>query len=561
MGIDPRIILGISQPNIQQRDPLDEVSKVLTLKHLMQQGELGGLQQTQLGQKISLEKMQLDQLRETQPLTLEGLRIENARKKRLSALIGAELGDTAEGAPMGAGGGVSATGGTQGMPPLPANVPTEMQGFAHDLRIAKAISLDDPAKGRALMEAVKLKYPEIKWEGGIPLHPRTGQRMASAPIIPHVNQQGFATTANLDPATNQVSIGVTPGAADAYSQQQRIGEKAKADFDLITRPSTSPGAPPTYISRSDALGGGPASTQPAAPVAVPSAFQPPATRPLVSDPLINGKPLSSYPPAEQAGLRQALAQQASGQPVNVAVPADASRPALNNPLVPGIGQPANAAGLSPNQGALVKASETAMKEFIDEQRKNYAMLRDVPAALENIERTKALVPSAKGFMGPGGETLLTAASFLNNRLGTNINIQGTKDANEVRTRIFTQIMDNLKKLDAQPSQQQQQVMQDALGKLGTDPNALPQMLDAYASVLKSRVAIHNSTVNEAEKRGVMFPHDARVNIGEIPTPPPPSRSESSAMEEEVQARRAIAKGANRSDVAARYKQRTGRDLP
>lgn len=44
MGIDPNIILGIKQPQFQQRDPLDEVSKVLTLKHLLQQGELGGVQ-------------------------------------------------------------------------------------------------------------------------------------------------------------------------------------------------------------------------------------------------------------------------------------------------------------------------------------------------------------------------------------------------------------------------------------------------------------------------------------------------------------------------------------
>lgn len=158
------------------------------------------------------------------------------------------------------------------------------------------------------------------------------------------------------------------------------------------------------------------------------------------------------------------------------------------------------------------ASEEAQRDFMKSTRATYDQLKQAPVLLESLEKAKQLIPSAKGFMGPGGEGLLTAAKFLNNRLGTSIDTEGVKSAEELRTRIFFNIMDNLKKMDAQPSQQQQQIMQEALGRLGTDPNAMPAVLNAFGDVIKGKVDLHNKEVAGAAAKGVKFPYDPTIKL-------------------------------------------------
>lgn len=158
------------------------------------------------------------------------------------------------------------------------------------------------------------------------------------------------------------------------------------------------------------------------------------------------------------------------------------------------------------------ASEEAQKEFMKEMRQTYSSLKQAPTVLDNIEKAKALVPQAKGFMGAGGESVLQAASFLNNRLGTNINTQGVKSAEELRSRLFLGIMDNLKKLDSQPSQQQQAALQQALGSIGTDPTALPRVLDVFGETIRQKVDLYNEEAASAESRGVKFPYKPTITL-------------------------------------------------
>jgi len=167
-----------------------------------------------------------------------------------------------------------------------------------------------------------------------------------------------------------------------------------------------------------------------------------------------------------------------------------------------------------------KASVVAAKQFMESTRTTYDQLKNAPAQLKNLAEAKALIPKAKGFMGPGGESLLGAAKFLNNRLGMSINTEGVKSAEELRTRIFANIMDNLKKMDAQPSQMQQVFMMEALGNLGTDPNALTNVLNAYEDTIRNKVEVHNAEVEGAKNYGdVKFPYDPRIKL------PPSNRGE------------------------------------
>ena len=177
---------------------------------------------------------------------------------------------------------------------------------------------------------------------------------------------------------------------------------------------------------------------------------------------------------------------------------------------------ASAGAAQTNVNAYTPASVEAQKQFIQDVSKERAGLRNAPDALKNIEAAKKLIPTASTFMGKGGEPLLAAASFLNNRLGLSISTQGVTDATVLRTRLFEGILDNLKKLDSQPSQEQQRVLSEALGNLGTDPAALEQILNRIGETVTDRVDRFNIDVTESESRGVKFPFKPQITLPQRP---------------------------------------------
>lgn len=165
-----------------------------------------------------------------------------------------------------------------------------------------------------------------------------------------------------------------------------------------------------------------------------------------------------------------------------------------------------------NVNAFAPASVEAQKQFVQAASDERKVLRNAPDTLTNIDAAIKLIPTASTFMGKGGEPLLAAASFLNNRLGFGISTQGVTDATVLRTRLFEGILDNLKKLDSQPSQEQQRVLSEALGNLGTDPAALEQILNRIGETVRSRVDRFNTDVTDAETRGVKFPFTPQIKL-------------------------------------------------
>jgi len=158
------------------------------------------------------------------------------------------------------------------------------------------------------------------------------------------------------------------------------------------------------------------------------------------------------------------------------------------------------------------ASVAAQKSFMEGMQKSYDSLSTAGPTLTNIERAKALVPQVGGFAGSFGDKKLEIAKFFNNNLGTAIDPGGVASAEELRSRLFVQIMDNLKKMDAQPSEMQQRVMQDALGKITTDPAAIPRVLDVFKEVITEKVNLHNTKAEQAIGNGVKFPFDPRIQL-------------------------------------------------
>jgi hypothetical protein len=165
----------------------------------------------------------------------------------------------------------------------------------------------------------------------------------------------------------------------------------------------------------------------------------------------------------------------------------------------------------------VPAGQALQKSSAEALIKNYETLQNVPQTIATMEQAKKLVPSAINFTGSLGEQKLQFAKFFNNNFGTNIDTTGIQSAEQLRSALFTNVMDNLKKMDASPSQQQQQVMSKAFGTLETDPKSLPLIIDIYENILKQKVNLHNSRVKQIGTK-IELPYDLNVTIPEtIPT--------------------------------------------
>jgi hypothetical protein len=149
---------------------------------------------------------------------------------------------------------------------------------------------------------------------------------------------------------------------------------------------------------------------------------------------------------------------------------------------------------------------------------NYGTLSGVPQQIENYRRVKALIPESVKFMGKGGAAYADVVSFLNNRLGTNINVNDANgklaSAREIESRLFQGILENLKKMDSQPTQAQQQALKDAIGKLEAEPDALARLVDAFVEPLIAKVKVHNDDVDKALKRGDVRAEDYRIKLPE-----------------------------------------------
>lgn len=175
---------------------------------------------------------------------------------------------------------------------------------------------------------------------------------------------------------------------------------------------------------------------------------------------------------------------------------------------------AGATRVQNNVNSYLPASEEAQRDFMKGFRTRYDQLQAAGPTLDNIEKAKELIPKAAGFVGSGAEAKLAAVKFLNNNLSLGINTEGVKNAEELQSRLFMGIMDNLKKMDSQPSQTQQAALQRALGQIGTDPSALPAVLDVFGDIVRQKVVVHNEEARGATTNGVRFPYDPTIKIPE-----------------------------------------------
>jgi len=152
--------------------------------------------------------------------------------------------------------------------------------------------------------------------------------------------------------------------------------------------------------------------------------------------------------------------------------------------------------------------------------KEYSTLKSIPSQVQNLQKIEKLAASP-AYLGSGAEAKLAITKFFNNNLGTNINADKVVGTEEMRSALFQSTMENLKKVDAQPSQMQQQIMQEAFGTIGTDPAAIPKIVAVYKDILTSKAKEHNDRVTETEEgpAKMKYAHSIRIKMPETSKAP------------------------------------------
>jgi hypothetical protein len=171
--------------------------------------------------------------------------------------------------------------------------------------------------------------------------------------------------------------------------------------------------------------------------------------------------------------------------------------------------------------------EQIQKEAASGLMKNFETLQNVPSALANMDKMVALSKQPI-YAGVGGETKLQIAKLFNNNFGTNIAPETVKNTEEFKSAAYMGIMDNLKKTDSNPTMAQQNALKEAIGSLGTDPSAIPRVVNVMRDVLVNKATQHNELVRQTMQRGVEYPYSIEV---QLPTPPAQSGNVRSLADE------------------------------
>jgi uncharacterized protein YdbL (DUF1318 family) len=173
--------------------------------------------------------------------------------------------------------------------------------------------------------------------------------------------------------------------------------------------------------------------------------------------------------------------------------------------------------------------EQIQKEAASGLMKNFETLQNVPSALANMDKMVALSKQPI-YAGVGGETKLQIAKLFNNNFGTNIAPETVKNTEEFKSAAYMGIMDNLKKTDSNPTMAQQNALKEAIGSLGTDPAAIPRVVNVMRDVLVNKATQHNELVRQTMQRGVEYPYSIEVQLPpSAPTQPGNVRSAADAI--------------------------------
>lgn len=133
-------------------------------------------------------------------------------------------------------------------------------------------------------------------------------------------------------------------------------------------------------------------------------------------------------------------------------------------------------------------------------------------ALIGIDKSRKAIAGGV-FQGTGADVKLSIAKFINSNVpGVNIDPDKVSNTDYLKSTLGSGLLAEAKTLGTNPSNADATRINDIVGSVGKDPKAMQMILDWRQEMAERSVNNHNSTVSDAEKRGMSSPYDLRVTL-------------------------------------------------
>lgn len=211
-------------------------------------------------------------------------------------------------------------------------------------------------------------------------------------------------------------------------------------------------------------------------------------------------------------------------------------------------------GVAENQGSLQRNADGSIPLESDTSKEFGKSVADKSAGslLDGRDKAKTAADDLYGiqqarlaiqggaYQSTGANWKLEFTKFANANLGISINADKAANTDYLKSTLGKGLLEQAKTLGSNPSNADAQRINDIVGSIGKDPEAMNKILDWRQEMASRVINNHNATVEDAEKRGLKSPYDLRIKHPEIGNKKPANNSASVAPDRsalEAEARR------------------------
>ena len=174
-----------------------------------------------------------------------------------------------------------------------------------------------------------------------------------------------------------------------------------------------------------------------------------------------------------------------------------------------------ASGIPLQESGAKKFSETIATQSGEKLLESRDKAKVASDTIQGIGQAREAIKSG-AFQSTGADMKLGLTKFINATIpGVSIAADKAGNTDYLKSILGSGLLEQAKTLGSNPSNADAQRINDIVGSIGKDPKAMDKILDWREEMAMKSINGHNSTVDDAEKRGMKSPYDLRIKAPEI----------------------------------------------
>lgn len=305
-----------------------------------------------------------------------------------------------------------------------------------------------------------------------------------------------------DPNGTVVGAEAIPGYGDAVGGITRAKEGAKAGYEMVTVETPNGPVMMTKEQAARMSGGGAPSAAPRPPA--PGAQPRPGVQAAPGD-------------ADRAAIYNQEFQAAQERLANARTPDEQRRAQAD---IAGLQRETQRLGIPLQDEQSKKFGQRVAEKSADDLMEGRDKARGAINELASVAEARKAIKEGV-YQGSGANQKLDIAKFINANV-PGVAIDPTKAGNTdyLKSLLGNGILAQAKALGANPSNADAKRIEEIVGGIDKDPQAMEKILAFREEMAYRAVESHNRTVKDAETRGLRSPYDLSVPAPQRQTPPP-----------------------------------------